>query len=567
MAKEIRYVVLIFLMFLNLVVRGDDSIGFSQAIQRLHTKDMDAFRASVDSILENLEKIDDFRLKVLFTKQVSDITAQKDELAHIRSLCHKAIYSDTGSPALFDEALHLAKKNKSLNWMQYVEDRWARYYLANRQYDSAMIHILKMKDMWPKENRDAQYLNILHLLGDMYFNAGLYDMADSLYQDIYRHYLQHGPLDFWRPYVVINNLGLIQMKKANFQDAINWFNSCLTLAQENLHQSYKENLLAYTKTKIADAYLNMGNFQLATKYLRQAEEYPNHLIFDDSRYEIHFLKSRLFLSEGNTNEALQLALKLIPPDTNLLDHKNLVPDIYLLISDAYSKLHQPDSSLKYLNKYMTVSKLIEQEGSMARSMIIFAEKEHAATKHKLQVYRKRYINVLLGMFVLIALIIFILALFRSIYRSKMLLLENLLEKSKKLPLNTNGKRTTGKDPKETEKQQKLITELEQLMKNNRPYLDPGLNIKQTAEMLSTNRTYLSIALNEVLEKSFPNYINEYRIAEAVKLVKEDFISNHTIEALAYNSGFTNRSVFTSVFKKQTGMTPGFFVKNYKRKQV
>lgn len=101
------------------------------------------------------------------------------------------------------------------------------------------------------------------------------------------------------------------------------------------------------------------------------------------------------------------------------------------------------------------------------------------------------------------------------------------------------------------------------MKSEKPYLNSGLTINQTADMLSTNHTYLSGALNDVLHKSFPVFINEYRIKEAVNLVTEGFTDNHTIEALARQSGFASRSVFNAVFKKQTGVTPSFLIAKHK----
>ncbi|MCF8367118.1 MAG: tetratricopeptide repeat protein, partial [Bacteroidales bacterium] len=307
MIIEKRFTILFFLLFAVVKLFGTDSTGFARAIERLNTLEQEAFRESVDSILENLEKISDSQMKLMFIDHVFRITGQKDEIAHIRSLCYKALYSDAGCPELFSEAFGLAKKNKTLNWMQYVQDRWARYYLASRQYDSAMIHILRMKDMWPKDNRDAQYLNILHLLGDMYFNAGLYDMADSVYRDIHQHYLQQGPLDFWRPYVVMNNLGLIQLKYKNYPAALQWFKKSLASAEENLHQAYKINLMAYTKIKIAETYFFMDSMSQAIDFFSQAEAYPDHQIYDDAKQEMLFFKSRFLLRSGRAQVALETA--------------------------------------------------------------------------------------------------------------------------------------------------------------------------------------------------------------------------------------------------------------------
>ena len=105
------------------------------------------------------------------------------------------------------------------------------------------------------------------------------------------------------------------------------------------------------------------------------------------------------------------------------------------------------------------------------------------------------------------------------------------------------------------------------MKSEKPHLNPNISIQLMSELMDTNRTYLSKAINTVLETNFSKFINEYRISEAIKLISEEFTSNHTVEALAQQSGFANRAVFNSAFKKQTGVTPSFFIANFKSRKI
>ncbi len=172
----------------------------------------------------------------------------------------------------------------------------------------------------------------------------------------------------------------------------------------------------------------MDSMSRANDFFNQAEAYPDHQIYDDAKQEMLFVKSRFLLKSGRAQDALETTRQLIPQITDFEAHNYFIPDLFLHISKVFSALNMPDSSLKYLNSHIEAKETIEKEGSKARSMIIYAEKEHAATKYKLGVYQKRYIRVLLLMLGLIALIIIILTFYRALYKSKMLLLKNLVEK-------------------------------------------------------------------------------------------------------------------------------------------
>jgi AraC-like DNA-binding protein len=67
---------------------------------------------------------------------------------------------------------------------------------------------------------------------------------------------------------------------------------------------------------------------------------------------------------------------------------------------------------------------------------------------------------------------------------------------------------------------------------------------------------LSQLLNENLGKSFPTYINEYRVNEACKLITSN--GNLSFEAIGYEAGFNSKSTFYTAFKKVKNITPADF---------
>ncbi|MEL6306365.1 MAG: helix-turn-helix domain-containing protein, partial [Bacteroidota bacterium] len=98
--------------------------------------------------------------------------------------------------------------------------------------------------------------------------------------------------------------------------------------------------------------------------------------------------------------------------------------------------------------------------------------------------------------------------------------------------------------------------LKVLMDKEKIYIQPDLKLSDLASKLKVSTHTLSQFLNERLGKSFPSYINEYRIQEAKQLIRSDH--RIKLEAVAYDSGFNSKSTFNAAFKKITGVTPSKF---------
>lgn len=107
---------------------------------------------------------------------------------------------------------------------------------------------------------------------------------------------------------------------------------------------------------------------------------------------------------------------------------------------------------------------------------------------------------------------------------------------------------------------RLLKALNTLMKNERPYTDPALKSSTLAAMIGTKSHSLSFLFNQYLKKSFYDYINEYRVEEFKRLVKETDISKYTLTALSERCGFSSRASFFRHFKAITGITPAEYIK-------
>ncbi len=102
--------------------------------------------------------------------------------------------------------------------------------------------------------------------------------------------------------------------------------------------------------------------------------------------------------------------------------------------------------------------------------------------------------------------------------------------------------------------------LRQLMEQEQPYLDPELTIAQLAQKLDLPVRELSELINQRLDRHFFDFVNDYRIAHAGRLLHDPTNSKMTVLEVLYAVGFNSKSSFNVAFKNRTGMTPSTFRK-------
>ena len=64
-----------------------------------------------------------------------------------------------------------------------------------------------------------------------------------------------------------------------------------------------------------------------------------------------------------------------------------------------------------------------------------------------------------------------------------------------------------------------------------------------------------MTINIEKSRNFHNFINDYRIEEAKKILQDKNYSDTNILNIAFKSGFQSKSVFNRVFKQITGKSP------------
>lgn len=107
---------------------------------------------------------------------------------------------------------------------------------------------------------------------------------------------------------------------------------------------------------------------------------------------------------------------------------------------------------------------------------------------------------------------------------------------------------------------RYVEALSQLMLKEKLYLHETLNLRTLANRLQIDSNLLSYVLNNILHKSFYDYVNEFRIGEIKQKLDDPAYSHLKIVEIAFECGFNSKASFNRVFKKLIGISPSEYKK-------
>lgn len=148
------------------------------------------------------------------------------------------------------------------------------------------------------------------------------------------------------------------------------------------------------------------------------------------------------------------------------------------------------------------------------------------------------------------------SLFRNIDSKLKLVSDIILENKDSEPLAGNEK-----------KQDETLSKLQQFMITEKPFLNPSLTIQDISNTIQIPTRELSILINHQLDQHFYDFVNSYRIEQAMEILKDTSKSKLTILEILYEVGFNSKSSFNTAFKKHTGYTPTDYRKILQNKDL
>ncbi|RLD51130.1 MAG: hypothetical protein DRJ05_18750, partial [Bacteroidetes bacterium] len=383
-------------------------------------------------------------------------------------------------------------------------------------------------------------------IGIVYSNIGEKERGKDFYHKSYTIAKKHNDKKCMS--LAILNLGNAQYLEGDYQNAL-----------ESLFQSLKlsevlgdKQGIANSMGSISDVYLKLNNYDKVYYYLN---------------------KVLLIAKEINANELIKnvyRGLYLLNKETGNPDTALKYQSLYYQLNDSIYSLESKNKITELQNKYLFEKK--EQE-------IKLLETEQELKDTQLRNSRI-WLLVLIGGIVVS---LFFLGLIYFQMTRKNNANKELVRKNREIVKSEEYIRECLKSEQEKkhviEKQIKVdkysastLTEeqkedlkllITKTMDEERLYLDRNFTIDVLSKHLDVSRTYISQVINEVFQMNFNNFINEYRIKEARRVLTDEANKNLTIETIALSIGFGSKSSFNSAFKRYTGITPSFYMKSSK----
>ena len=261
-------------------------------------------------------------------------------------------------------------------------------------------------------------------------------------------------------------------------------------------------------------------------------------------------------------------------------------EVYLLLSACYDRLGEPKEALEYYKRYTAESFRLynEDKERTEKELMVRYETEkrnkELAQKNMLLQKEQNRVMALVGItfVVLIVVLLFYInyrrknRLYKQIVRESVDWLAKERQFSKRIAEQekqlqeligkagaVDGGRYSGSSLNK-DSQQELFGRLERLMQNDQVYKNSLFTREKMAELLGTNRTYLSQTINEQTGLTFTHYMNKYRIEEARRILA-DPQDDTPIKAIAADLGFSSVTTFYTLFKAVVQMSPDQYRKH------
>lgn len=103
-----------------------------------------------------------------------------------------------------------------------------------------------------------------------------------------------------------------------------------------------------------------------------------------------------------------------------------------------------------------------------------------------------------------------------------------------------------------------ILVLRKAMEKDSVYLNPDLNLAMLSKYTNIPAKTISAVINQHLNKSFNEFVNEYRVEAFKQKVRQPKMDSLTFAGIASECGFNSQATFQRTFKQVTGLSPSEF---------
>ena len=480
--------------------------------------------------------------------------------------------------SLFDSAINYNKKALAIRKKYGLQNGIAQsninigviyfnkgFYRISLQHYQAALEFYENKP--EKTAIDRSYLgSVQNNIGNIYLELNITDKARKYFEDAMESYKNNS--DSRELAYLYNDLGDVEKLSENYAKAFKYYFNALGLATEIRDKPVR----VITLLNISSNYLDIDKPDSAMHYARIGITTAGEI--NDKKYSVGLYQNmgKIYLNKGmitiainNYKKALEMA-----DEASIIKQKDKIlydlSQCYAALgnykkANSYLKLHiEAADSVMNEDKHRQIAEmeaLYENEKNKRQLELKEAENKILQRENEIQAAllsgkNRLIISITVGL-LMISGILFLLIIQ---YRRKNAAYKILVRKN--LELINVGKNTKNNN-KAMLKNGELFASLQKKLEDEKLYCRSDINQEFLADLLNTNRTYLSQSISDHAGKKFRQFINEYRIKEAMlKLSDPNISKKYTINTIAEEVGFNSISVFNTVFKQLTGLKPSDF---------
>lgn len=449
------------------------------------------------------------------------------------------------------------------------------YYFNYKKISPALDEYFKA---WTYlEHSDNQYLHFKNLyhIGVVKRYLGYYEQSLAIFERCIVFYstepsdqfanekfnLKKGYLNSLHQSVIcLNELG-------RYDEAVERINTGLAEVESDLNfyleRSYfykTKGVVEYRRGKYNDA---IASFRNALSGIEKKNDFASASL-------IYFYKGKSLLKINRTEQAYRNFQRI---DSIFVKHSFVLPEVrpsYEMLIEKSRAAGNVKMELYYTTQLLKVDRFIAADFKYLSGKIFkeFDTKDLIESKRRLE-NSLSYGYVVIALVLLAAVIIFIVIYFK---RQKTKgrndgddFNDNLADISEESTEDQIENRMHEKvNAKLSDRVVQDILSKLQVLENQDFFLEKSFTLNKLAKKLKTNTTYLSAVINEFKGHNFNTYLNKLRIEYAAKMLVENKTwRSYSVETMASECGFTNRSNFSKIFTDIMGVTPNEFIFRYK----
>jgi len=243
---------------------------------------------------------------------------------------------------------------------------------------------------------------------------------------------------------------------------------------------------------------------------------------------------------------------------------------YNIMTQSYSEKNDNKNAYLYAQKCLALIQSIEDIKSKSLNFLHNYDLNIIKEESNKIIASKNYFkNSLFGILIVLGIVVFSFYYYSKNQKEKhyqfLKIIQNL--KEIKAPIinevQTNTTEAKQKQTIDDELIEKLASGLKKL-EQKEVFLDPNFKLAFVAKKLNTNTAYLSQYFNQVMQKTFSEYTQELRINYVLqKLIDAPYFRKYTLQAIAEEVGYKDANTLVRVFKKQTGLSPNYYIEKLK----